>query len=369
MATRVLQDTYIQEGGFGVIVAIKVGSTEVARKYFKTGQQYDNEVKWNKAIGEKESDVRTKFVIKMFNDDYDQSKSSWYFDMELADKALFDVGMDKYGKLTGCPELNSSVKVEALFTDLLSGLDFLHSSVRMLHNDIKPENILLKKDGTYAYCDFGFATPIKDAKKKFGTVAFAAPELFDDSKTSVDATSDVFSLGLSLVSIFDAYQGVPEDHVNKFSTIERMDIAAESNPNAREVLAEKMRRQHHFDFFKHAFRAPIAIGRNLHFAKFKCQYAAIIAMMVHPFDRPECPQLLQMFGELIQHGGDEQRCERVHDAIPTVSRLNEAAVCDERTILQEVQAVIPATTVLHRDDLESPTFRYQVEKAKHREVL
>lgn len=369
MATRVLQDTYIQEGGFGVIVSIKVGSTEVARKYFKTGQQYDNEVKWNKAIGEKESDVRTKFVIKMFNDDYDQSKSSWYFDMELAEKALFDVGMDKYGKLTGCPELNSSVKVEALFTDLLSGLDFLHSSVGMLHNDIKPENILLKKDGTYAYCDFGFATPIKDAKKKFGTVAFAAPELFDDSKTSVDATSDVFSLGLSLVSIFDAYQGVPEDHVNKFSTIERMDIAAESNPNAREVLTEKMRRQHHFDFFKHTFRAPIAIGRNLHFAKFKCQYAAIIAMMVHPFDRPECPQLLQMFGELIQHGGDEQRCEGMHGAIRRESKLNEATVCDERTILEEVQAVIPATTVLHLDDLKSPTFRYQVEKAKHREVL
>ena len=51
MVTRAVQ-SYIQEGGFGVIVAVKVGLVDVARKYFKTGQQYDNEVLWNKAIGE-----------------------------------------------------------------------------------------------------------------------------------------------------------------------------------------------------------------------------------------------------------------------------------------------------------------------------
>jgi serine/threonine protein kinase len=349
---------YIQEGGCGVIVAIEVGSRTVARKYFKTGQRDDNEVKWNKAIIEKESDARSKFVIKMFEYDYDLVKSSWYFDMELAERALFDVGMDKYGKLTGCPELNTTAKVEALFTDLLDGLDFLHSSVGMLHNDIKPENILLKKDGTYAYCDFGFATPIKYAKKKYGTVAFAAPELFDDSKTSVDATSDVFSLGLSLISIFDAYQGVPEDHVHKFNASERAAIDAVHDRNAKEVLLEKMRRQHHLDFFKHTFRAPIAIGRNLHFAKFKSEYAAIIAMMTHPFDRPECRRLLQVFRELVRR-----------EAAPAEVKLNDATVCDERSNIEDVQAVIPAPTTSQLNDLKTTTSRYRVEKEKHHEVL
>jgi serine/threonine protein kinase len=356
MSAQAVEGRYIQEGGFGVIVVMKVGSTDVARKYFKTGQQYDNEVMWNKAIGERESDVRTKFVIKMFDYDYDAVKCSWYFDMELAGKALFDIGIDKYGKLTGCPELNTTAKVEALITDLLNGLDFLHSSVGMLHNDIKPENILLKKDGTFAYCDFGFATPIKNAKKKFGTVAFAAPELFDDSKTSVGATSDVFSLGLSLISIFDPYQGVPEGHVNKFTTTERLATDAEKDLNAREVLKEKMRRQHHFQFFMHEFRAPIAIGRNLKFAPFKCEYAAIIAMMVHPFDRPECSRLLQVFRELVQNDARE-------------SKLNEATICDESTNLEEVEVVIPDTTLLHLDESNSTTDRYVVDKVKHREVL
>jgi serine/threonine protein kinase len=358
MAARALQGKYIQQGGFGVIVAIKVSSTEFARKYFKTGEQYDNEVKWNKAIGEKESDARAKFVIKMFKYGHDDVKSSWYFDMELAEKALFDVGMDKYGVLTGCPELNTTAKVEGLFTDLLSGLDFLHSSVGMLHNDIKPENILLKKDGTYAYCDFGFATPIKYAKKKFGTVAFAAPELFDDTKTCVDATSDVFSLGLSLVSIFDAYQGVPEGHVNKFNASERTAIDAERDPNAKEKLTEKMRRQHHLDFFKHEFRAPIAIGRNLKFAPFKSEYAAIIAMMTHPLVRPECPRLLQAFRQLVGHGPN-----------PAEVKLNEATICEEQVTLYEIEGVIPAKPVVRLDDLKSTTIRCQVEKAKHHEVL
>ena len=65
-----------------------------------------------------------------------------------------------------------------------------------------------------------------------------------------------------------------------------------------------------------------------------------------------------MFRELTQH-----------DAIPTESKLNEVTICDEHTNLKEVQVVIPATTVLHLDDLKTTTFHYQVEKAKHREVL
>ena len=120
------------------------------------------------------------------------------------------------------------------------------------------------------------------------------------------------------------------------------------------MLTDKMRRQHHFEFFKHSFRAPIAIGRNLHFAKFKSEYAAIIAMMTHTFDRPECPRLLQAFREL------------VHDhAVPAEVKLNEVTISYVHTNMKDPE-LMPAKPIKH---LEVSKFRYHVDKADHREVL
>ena len=143
--------------------------------------------------------------------------------------------------------------------------------------------------------------------------------------------------------------------MNKFSTIERMDIDVERDLKAREVLMEKMRRQHHFDFFKNKFRAPIAIGRNLHFAKFKSEYAAIISMMTHPFDRPECPRLLQAFRELVQD-----------HSVPPEIKSNEVTISYEYKKMEDDPESKPAKPIKH---LEESKFRYHVDKADHREVL
>ena len=287
MATEVVIGRKIQEGAFGHIWSVHVGAMERARKYFKITHQYDNEVKWNESIAEKEhSDIRTKFTIKMYNHDYDAVRKEPYFDMELAKMALFEVAVDKLGHLSGCPELSTTAKVEQFLSNLFNGLEFLHSSVGMLHNDIKPENILMKMDGTYAFCDFGFATTIKDAKKTFGMMSFAAPEHFDDSKTTVDETADVFALGISLLAVFDGYNGVP----------------LPMDSNARDVVQDPIRRQRHFNFFKNEFRTPTATGRNLKSVQFKWQYATIIAAMVCPFSRPGCTELLQLLREVVQHG-------------------------------------------------------------------
>ena len=40
--------------------------------------------------------------------------------------------------------------------DLVSALHYLHSN-RVLHRDIKPQNILLDPSGKAKLCDFGFA--------------------------------------------------------------------------------------------------------------------------------------------------------------------------------------------------------------------
>jgi serine/threonine protein kinase len=290
----------IQEGGYGVVVKMEVNSVPFARKYFKQDNFYVSEVRWNQAIGNKEgSDDRTKYTVKMLRFGFDKTAKHWYFDMELAGKALFDIAVQKR-RLSGCPEISTDVHVEQLISDTLNGLEFLQSSVGMLHNDIKPENILLKLDGTYAYCDFGVATKIDGAfRKQCGTEAFAAPEHYDDSKWSVDGTSDVFSLGITLLAVFDGYGGVPLPPA-KFTDEDRQCIEAQTDEGARRAMEELLTNKQRLDFFKNKFRTPTPIGRNLKaLPTFKWQFAAVVTAMVQPFNRPGCKELLEYFHKVM----------------------------------------------------------------------
>ena len=47
-------------------------------------------------------------------------------------------------------------RVRELALDLLSALHYLHRH-RILHRDVKPQNVLIDEDGRAKLCDFGFA--------------------------------------------------------------------------------------------------------------------------------------------------------------------------------------------------------------------
>ncbi|MEW5302145.1 MAG: hypothetical protein WDW36_004954 [Sanguina aurantia] len=81
--------------------------------------------------------------------------------------------------------------------DIAAGLAYLHPGV--IHRDLKPQNVLLDKDGRAKIADFGISR-FKDPYKSFvsvtqqgGTPNYMAPELFNG--TRVDEKCDVFSLG------------------------------------------------------------------------------------------------------------------------------------------------------------------------------
>lgn len=55
----------------------------------------------------------------------------------------------------------SNEKIQAIVYQMLKALDFLHKN-KILHRDVKPENLLLSKNGVIKLCDFGFARGIKE---------------------------------------------------------------------------------------------------------------------------------------------------------------------------------------------------------------
>ena len=74
------------------------------------------------------------------------------------------------------------------------------SRSKKTHNDIKPQNFVVKYDSSSTYPYRIYLTDFGLAEKKGGTPVFASPECFEDDKHN----SDIFSLGrVFLYTILD----------------------------------------------------------------------------------------------------------------------------------------------------------------------
>lgn len=99
---------------------------------------------------------------------------------------------------------NPSLAVrERVFTQLLQAVAYVHRC-GVVHNDIKPENILVTRaDNDVRLIDFGLADDDAHylARTPGCTPAYASPELLAREK-DVDARSDIYSLGMIMHDIF-----------------------------------------------------------------------------------------------------------------------------------------------------------------------
>ena len=101
-----------------------------------------------------------------------------------------------------------------IIADVSRGLSVLHSMTPpIIHQDIKPDNIMVSDSGHYMITDFGVSTHLNSTLRRSvganysygGTKAYMAPERFSRHKTSVMA-SDIYSLGATL---YDLLSGEP----------------------------------------------------------------------------------------------------------------------------------------------------------------
>lgn len=156
----------------------------------------------------------------------------------------------------------------------MSALYYLHAN-RILHRDMKPQNILLGHGGVVKLCDFGFAramsfnTLVLTSIK--GTPLYMAPEIVEERP--YDHTADLWALGCIL---YELAVGTPPFYTNsiiqlvKMITNNKVKWTDKMSPMFKSFLAgllekDSKRRLQWPDLLLHPFVADLVDGINILF--------------------------------------------------------------------------------------------------------
>lgn len=153
-------------------------------------KQIFRELQFNKSF---ESD----YIVRYYGMFSDQQNSTIYIAMEyMGGKSLDAV----YKNLIERGGRISEKVLGKIAEAVLRGLSYLHER-KIIHRDIKPQNILLNEKGQVKLCDFGVSgEAVNSLATTFtGTSFYMAPERIQGQPYSV--TCDVWSLGLTLLEV------------------------------------------------------------------------------------------------------------------------------------------------------------------------
>lgn len=93
-------------------------------------------------------------------------------------------------------------ELEAIARPVCEGLHELHS-VGFIHRDFKPDNVLIRQDGSPVLLDFGAVIPIGPASDVVYTPGYAPPEQLSSRFGLQGAWTDVYALGATLYEVIE----------------------------------------------------------------------------------------------------------------------------------------------------------------------
>lgn len=134
--------------------------------------------------------------------DWGETEEGAYLVLQLVEGPTLRQLLREHGQL-------SPAEAAGVLIPVARGLGAAHAA-GMVHRDVKPENLLLGRDGIVRVTDFGLARAIASANATFGTDVligsphYLAPEAVEGDR--LDPRADVYALG---VILYECLTGVP----------------------------------------------------------------------------------------------------------------------------------------------------------------
>ncbi len=191
---------YLGRGNFGVVYEIvktnrTLGEQRSALKIIeldeKSIKKYKDELAALESVKNNPHGVSIEDYSELLLDEGDFVRRYLLIRMELLDKLPKD-GMSE----------DDVIQMALDVSDVLS--DCHSRQPRILHCDIKPENILMTRDGKYKLSDFGEARFLEESQGSSGmrgTLFYMSPEMH--SCSGYDARSDLYSLGITMYTLLN----------------------------------------------------------------------------------------------------------------------------------------------------------------------
>lgn len=167
---------------------------------------------------------RSQYIVKYYGAFFVEEVGQIFIAMEYCDGGSLDAVMRQISK----KEARIGERVLAYIAySVLSGITYLYSR-KVIHRDIKPQNILLCGNGDVKLCDFGVSGEVVNSLVTTftGTSYYMAPERIRGQPYTV--TSDVWSLGLTLMEL--ALNKFPFDASTPLTPIELLTQIVNSPP-------------------------------------------------------------------------------------------------------------------------------------------
>ena len=123
--------------------------------------------------------------------DVGEDRGLYYIVMELVEGITLKDYIQKKGRLT-------AKEVTSIAVQVCSAIEMAHSH-NIVHRDIKPQNIIISKDGKVKVTDFGIAKATSSntiSTNVMGSVHYTSPEQARGGFS--DAKSDIYSLGITM---------------------------------------------------------------------------------------------------------------------------------------------------------------------------